>query len=496
MVERLEQQRRGGAGQVQHAGVRGRRQHLQRGVRRDAKSLEAVAHLRRLLGRLGGCPGQRPGVAGHRIGSGRQPAHAGWLLRRGGPAAKPGQGRRRPLAAAFDTLSVEGPMARYGGRRGADAGRMAGVHAEDPLSLAEPPRPFAEAAARPRAAGPGRLQRRPRHHPGCVRGARGMRRGGAPPGGRRRRASRRPSPTCRRRRRRSRCCGRPDSWPAWSELYRRPPRPAEAGLIWNIEQGMALSPPSGSDGPSAPAARSSSGSARSSIAIRCCSARPPAWHRSTYPSAGCPSWRGCASTTTSNGCASLPRSRSAPARSWRCPAALPATVCRSGMQLVGRVRGEWELLSAAAAIEQVWGMAGLVPLAAGSEAVSSVVGRFAPSPSGPMHLGNARTALLAWLDARSRGGRMVLRIKDLDRDRCRAEFAQRSGTTSPGWGSTADEETAPSRTASPPTVRRCSSWKTRACCMSASAAAASWRWRPRPTAPVMSRRPTRARAAR
>ncbi|MDX6524318.1 MAG: amidase, partial [Gaiellales bacterium] len=40
-----------------------------------------------------------------------------------------------------------------------------------------------------------------------------------------------------------------------------------------------------------------------------------------------------------------------------------------GMQLVGRVRGEWELLSAAAAIEQVWGMAGLVPLAAGSEAV-------------------------------------------------------------------------------------------------------------------------------
>jgi glutamyl-tRNA synthetase len=40
-----------------------------------------------------------------------------------------------------------------------------------------------------------------------------------------------------------------------------------------------------------------------------------------------------------------------------------------------------------------------------------------------MHLGNARTALLAWLDARARGGRMLLRIEDLDRDRCRPELA-------------------------------------------------------------------------
>lgn len=44
-------------------------------------------------------------------------------------------------------------------------------------------------------------------------------------------------------------------------------------------------------------------------------------------------------------------------------------------------------------------------------------GRFAPSPTGEMHLGNARTALLAWLDARSRGGSLVLRIEDLDRAR-------------------------------------------------------------------------------
>jgi glutamyl-tRNA synthetase len=46
-------------------------------------------------------------------------------------------------------------------------------------------------------------------------------------------------------------------------------------------------------------------------------------------------------------------------------------------------------------------------------------GRFAPSPTGPLHLGNARTALLSWLDARARGGRYLMRIEDLDRPRVR-----------------------------------------------------------------------------
>ena len=48
-----------------------------------------------------------------------------------------------------------------------------------------------------------------------------------------------------------------------------------------------------------------------------------------------------------------------------------------------------------------------------------VVGRFAPSPTGAMHLGNARTALLAWLHSRSVGGRHLLRFEDLDRGRVR-----------------------------------------------------------------------------
>jgi glutamyl-tRNA synthetase len=46
-------------------------------------------------------------------------------------------------------------------------------------------------------------------------------------------------------------------------------------------------------------------------------------------------------------------------------------------------------------------------------------GRFAPSPTGDLHLGNARTALLAWLQARAGGGRFVLRVEDLDRGRVR-----------------------------------------------------------------------------
>jgi glutamyl-tRNA synthetase len=49
-------------------------------------------------------------------------------------------------------------------------------------------------------------------------------------------------------------------------------------------------------------------------------------------------------------------------------------------------------------------------------------GRFAPSPTGPLHLGNAWAALLGWLWARKEGGEFALRIEDLDAARCRPEF--------------------------------------------------------------------------
>ena len=52
-----------------------------------------------------------------------------------------------------------------------------------------------------------------------------------------------------------------------------------------------------------------------------------------------------------------------------------------------------------------------------------IVGRFAPSPSGRMHLGNAFSALLAWLSVRSAGGEMVLRLEDLDPQRCKRDYA-------------------------------------------------------------------------
>jgi glutamyl-tRNA synthetase len=52
------------------------------------------------------------------------------------------------------------------------------------------------------------------------------------------------------------------------------------------------------------------------------------------------------------------------------------------------------------------------------------VGRFAPTPSGRMHLGNVFAALVAWLSVRSRDGEMVLRMEDLDTLRTSAEFAQ------------------------------------------------------------------------
>ncbi len=48
---------------------------------------------------------------------------------------------------------------------------------------------------------------------------------------------------------------------------------------------------------------------------------------------------------------------------------------------------------------------------------SSPRGRYAPSPTGPIHLGNARTALAAWLSVRSRGGTFVWRLEDLDTPR-------------------------------------------------------------------------------
>ena len=51
-------------------------------------------------------------------------------------------------------------------------------------------------------------------------------------------------------------------------------------------------------------------------------------------------------------------------------------------------------------------------------------GRFAPSPTGRMHLGNVYAAVQSWLSARSRGGEWIVRIEDIDRQRSRPEYAE------------------------------------------------------------------------
>ncbi|MDQ6974240.1 MAG: glutamate--tRNA ligase family protein, partial [Mariprofundaceae bacterium] len=56
--------------------------------------------------------------------------------------------------------------------------------------------------------------------------------------------------------------------------------------------------------------------------------------------------------------------------------------------------------------------------------MTEVVTRFAPSPTGLMHLGNVRTALLNWLYARKLGGRFLLRFEDTDASRSEAEFVE------------------------------------------------------------------------
>ena len=72
-----------------------------------------------------------------------------------------------------------------------------------------------------------------------------------------------------------------------------------------------------------------------------------------------------------------------------------------------------------------------------------VIGRFAPTPSGRMHLGNVFAGLVAWLSVRSRGGAMVLRMEDLDTQRTSADFADILRDDLRWLGLNWDVETAP-----------------------------------------------------
>ncbi len=75
--------------------------------------------------------------------------------------------------------------------------------------------------------------------------------------------------------------------------------------------------------------------------------------------------------------------------------------------------------------------------------MAGVVGRFAPTPSGRMHLGNVFAALIAWLSVKSRDGEFVLRMEDLDTQRTSAEFAEVLRQDLNWLGLTWDRETPP-----------------------------------------------------
>ncbi|MCM1439060.1 MAG: tRNA glutamyl-Q(34) synthetase GluQRS [Roseburia sp.] len=66
-------------------------------------------------------------------------------------------------------------------------------------------------------------------------------------------------------------------------------------------------------------------------------------------------------------------------------------------------------------------------------------GRFAPTPSGEMHAGNLLCALLAYLSAKSKGGRFLVRIEDLDKERCPRAAADKILTTLNALGLNSDE---------------------------------------------------------
>ena len=69
----------------------------------------------------------------------------------------------------------------------------------------------------------------------------------------------------------------------------------------------------------------------------------------------------------------------------------------------------------------------------------TVTVRFAPSPTGRIHIGNARTAILNWLFARKAGGRFILRFDDTDLERSTLEFADGIATDLDWLGLTPDE---------------------------------------------------------
>ena len=72
--------------------------------------------------------------------------------------------------------------------------------------------------------------------------------------------------------------------------------------------------------------------------------------------------------------------------------------------------------------------------------MSNIVTRFAPSPTGRLHVGNLRTALACWLLARRQGGRFLLRLDDTDRERSEERFVEAIRADLAWFGTVPDDE--------------------------------------------------------
>lgn len=87
----------------------------------------------------------------------------------------------------------------------------------------------------------------------------------------------------------------------------------------------------------------------------------------------------------------------------------------------------------------------------------SGAGRYAPSPSGDLHIGNLRTAILVWLFARSTRRTFLMRVEDLDRERssAAARYRQLTDLRAIGlsWDGDAERSAKRRSTGRPPTIR-------------------------------------------
>jgi amidase len=271
----------------------------------------------------------------------------------------PGRVANGPSPLPFGTLSVEGPM----GRSVADAAlmldAMAGTDPTDPLSLPEPPRPFLDAAADPSL--PGRVAYSPdlgitpvaaEVREACERAVQQLESAGVTVD-----------------RLESRVDDAPEAFQVlralgfvadmW-ELNETERDRLKPDIRWNIDQGLRLTPERIGW---AERARGAVAQAVASIldthdALLCPTACVTPfdvslrWPREVdgVPLDNYVEWLRITSAITLTGCPVVAM-----------PCALSAAGLPVGMQVVGRFRGEWDVISAAAALEQVWGMAGRVP---------------------------------------------------------------------------------------------------------------------------------------